>query len=292
MAWDLADNLPIPKEILSVFGTQPEEVRVRSTSQLSNPALSIRPIRNPGSGTRSETKPSVSVIIPLYNEERTIGQCIDQCAEVMEGEGYDYEILVVDDGSTDDSHSVARRAMLGRRDRIHLLRHSSNLGKGSAVYTAANRASKDILVIHDADLEYPPSQIPELIAPITRGEYDVVYGSRFLGRADGMSPSHRLGNWLLTTATNILFRTAFTDVMTGHKVFANRAFHEMRTKTARFTFEVECTSLAVMGNFNIAEVPAEYQARDNGGAKIRWTDGLTCLAWLVGFKLLRFLRTR
>lgn len=228
---------------------------------------------------------SISIIVPTYNEEGTIRSCLAQCLEVMEGSAYDYEIMVVDDGSTDRTYARAMEVARGRRDRVRILRHPRNLGKGRAVRTGALSARKEILVIQDADLEYSPSEIPHLVLPVVQEGYDVLYGSRFLGVTDGMRTSHRVGNWILTATTNVLYGTSFTDVMTGHKVFTREAFRRLGLRAEGFAFEVECTARVMDEDLNVAEIPIEYRVRRVGEAKIRWVDGIRCLAWVVGMRV-------
>lgn len=250
----------------------------------------LRPIYYSMDNQLNDPFSSVSIIIPSFDEEITIGECIRKCVSVMEASGIDYEVIVVDDGSTDDTYIEAKRAAKEEEDRVCILRHPRNLGKGRAIRTGALHASKDILVIQDADLEYSPSEIPHLVSPITDLGYGIVYGSRFLGSTNGMKSTHRMGNRILTATTNMLYGTAFSDVMTGHKVFHRDAFQQIGVSADRFIFEVEFTSKSVLERLNVAEIPVDYHVRRFGKAKIRWIDGITCLAWILGFRFLHFLR--
>lgn len=249
---------------------------------------SLRPIRYRPPQRPRPAVASLSVIIPSYNEEATVGQCIHSCLEVLEGLSRDFEIIVVDDGSRDGTRQVVRGLQTLAPDRIRVLSHAENMGKAEAIRTGLRYASKDIVVIQDADLEYPPREIPKLMVPLLDG-YDVVYGSRFLGSPDGMPLSHRFGNRVVTLTNNLIYGTNFTDVMTGHKMFRRAALADFPFRSSRFVFEVEATATVVERNLNIAEVPVAYQRRQLGEAKIRWVDGIRCVLWLVGHRVKRAL---
>nr|HDO80176.1 glycosyltransferase family 2 protein [Candidatus Bathyarchaeota archaeon] len=225
---------------------------------------------------RSQDK--VSIIIPCFNEEATISEVIERVKRV--DLGVEKEIIVVDDGSTDESFDEARK-----HDGIILVRHERNMGKGAAVRTGIRHSTGNVIVIQDADMEYFPEDIPALIAPILRREADVAYGSRFLGSIKGMSLSHYVGNQILSWATRILFGANVTDMMTGYKAFRRDVIEGLKLKSKGFEFEPEVTAKLLKRGVKIVETPIVYSVRRNGVAKIRWSDGVVCLWWLIKEKI-------
>lgn len=219
-----------------------------------------------------------SIIVPCYNEEETIAATVEKVKDVDLDCGK--EILVVDDGSTDNSASIVEKIK-----GVKLIRHDENRGKGSAVKTGVKLATGDIIVIQDADLEYPPEEIPKLIKPILENKVDAVYGSRFLGSHKGMSASHFLGNKVLSLATRILYNARITDVMTGHKAFLREALDNVELKAKRFEFEPEVTAKVLQKRYSIIEVPITYEYRKRGKAKISWKDGIVSIWWLLKSRL-------
>jgi len=162
----------------------------------------------------------VSIIVPAFNEEKTIGQCILQTYEVLNHSGLEYEIIVIDDGSKDETFKIVKNIASSIKA-IKLIKHEKNLGKGEAIKTGLNVASGDIICIIDADLEYSPKDIPSLINPIIEGKANIVYGSRFL-KNNIMNFFRRFGNILLTNIANILYDLKLTDIMTGSKAFKKK----------------------------------------------------------------------
>ena len=247
-------------------------------------------VEQPSSVINRLAKPSLSIIVPAYNEEEAITHCADDLIQTFKGTNFDYEIIIVDDGSPDKTFALAKDATKNAAGRIKLVRHSLNKGKGHAVMTGLAFATNGIIVIQDADLEYPSKNIPMLMAPILRGKADVVYGSRFLGHMDRMSLSHYFGNRILTFMTNILYGCKLTDVMTGAKVFKKDVLNQLEINSGSFEFEVEVTAKILEQNFKIIELPTSYMRRKLGKAKIKWVDGLKCSIWLICHKLASKLR--
>ena len=236
------------------------------------------------------TKPSLSIIVPAFNEEDAITHCAEDLIRTLKGTSFDYEIIIVDDGSPDKTFTLAKEATKNAAGRIKVVRHSLNRGKGRAVMTGVSLATNSIIVIQDADLEYPSKNIPMLIKPILKGKADVVYGSRFLGYMDSMSLSHNFGNRVLTFVTNLLYGCKLTDVMTGAKVFKKNVLNQVEINSGSFEFEVELTAKILEQNFKITELPTSYMRRRLGKAKIKWTDGLKCSIWLIIHKFASKLR--
>ncbi len=222
----------------------------------------------------------VSVLVPAHNEEGTIEDCVRRAENALSSNNLRYEIIVIDDGST-DSTSKCAQAVPCNGGSLQILHNQAKIGKGAALRSAMERARGDIVVVLDADLEYAPEEIPRVIRPIEDGTCDVVFGSRFLGRTDGMSLSHRLGNLVLTGTTNVLYKGRLTDVMTGYKAFRRRSLDGIDIGQSGFAFEVEIAAKTLRNGLKVAEVPITYQRRRMGKSKIKWTDGLRCLRNLI-----------
>jgi glycosyltransferase involved in cell wall biosynthesis len=230
--------------------------------------------RDNETGSNNRLDRRVSIIIPCYNEEQTIEATVHRLLSL--DHDFDPEVIVVDDGSTDRTRDVLRGL-----DGIVVLHNGINRGKGASILAAAEKASGEVLVVQDADLEYDPADIPRLVRPILEGRSDAVYGSRFKGKIVGMRVSHYVANKVITYATCLLYSTGLTDVLTGHKAFKAEVFRKLDLHPSRFEFEVEATIRILERGNTIEEIPIAYYARRLGNAKIRWTDGLRCLLYLL-----------
>ena len=205
----------------------------------------------------------LSVIIPVYNEEATIQEILQQVRAV----GLAYEIIIVDDGSTDRTRELLK--VEENQPGTIVIYHDHNQGKGAAVRTGFDRATGDILLIQDADLEYDPRDYPVLLRPIEEGRVKVVYGSRFLGPRKAMLFWHMLGNKALTLLTNVLYNTILSDMETCYKVFRADAIKGIPLRSRRFEFEPEITAKVLKRGHRIFEVPISYYGREyNEGKKI------------------------
>lgn len=232
-----------------------------------------------GPATAKRTALAVSVVIPVYNERDTIVDIVERVRAV----GAHQEIIIVDDFSLDGTRDVLLK--LARQPDVHVLMHGYNRGKGAALRTAFAMAEGDIIIIQDADLEYDPNDYPRLLAPIERGETDVVYGSRFLENAD-QDPSrlHRLGNWLLTACSNWFTGQRLTDMETCYKVFRREILNSLRIEQNRFGFEPEITAKLSRLGHKIVEVPINYHARGyDQGKKIGLRDAMNALWCIVKY---------
>ena len=225
----------------------------------------------------------VSIIIPVYNEFRTFEQVLERVQRAALPEGCEKEIVVVDDGSTDGTSQIFGEC--ARSGAVVGCRREVNGGKGTALRAGFALASGDILLIQDGDLEYDPSDYARLIEPILNGSADVVYGSRFRGSANGMTARHRVANWLLTAAANLLFDAGITDEATAYKAFRALVLREIRLDCERFEFCPEVTAkLRRLGRF-IHEVPISYNARGVAdGKKIRFSDGIEAVWTLLKYR--------
>ena len=218
----------------------------------------------------------LSIVIPVYNEERTIGRLLARVAAVP----IPKEVIVIDDSSTDGTGQVLRA--LDRARGVHVIFKPHNEGKGAALRTGLRRASGDVVVVQDADLEYDPRDIVRLIRPIVEGRADVVYGSRFLDEApQGSSALHRAGNGLLTWASNVTTGLTLTDMETCYKAFRRDAIRGFEIQQNRFGFEPEVTAKLARRKCRFAEVPISYAARSYAeGKKIGLAD-LASALWCI-----------
>ena len=220
-------------------------------------------------------KSRVSVIIPAYNEAENIKEVVSKLRELK----MSFDIVVVDDGSTDGTADVAKS--LG----VRVVKHGKNWGKGAAIRTGIANSKGGIVVIQDADLEYDPKHIPKLLEPIEKGEADVVYGSRFLGNIQGMKKAHLFGNWFLSLATSAIFGKRITDMETGYKVFAPGVVESLDLKSDGFDIEPEITAKIIRKNYRIVELPITFSSRKKGVKKISVWDGIKAFFLLLKYAI-------
>ena len=223
---------------------------------------------------------TLSVLVPVFNEEATLRQVLDRIRAVELPLGL--EIVVVNDASSDGTSRV-----LAELDdpRIKVFTHPQNQGKGAALRTGLAEVTGDIVLVQDADLEYDPNDWPSLLAPIMEGKTSVVYGSRFSGDNDNMSRLHWIGNKFLTVTTTVLYATKLTDMETCYKCFDRRVLEPIHVVSNRFDFEPEITAKVLRQGYRIYEVPISYQGREaDEGKKITWRDGFAALKALVKFR--------
>lgn len=223
----------------------------------------------------------LSIIIPVYNEQRTINDVIQRVLAVDLG-AIEREVIVANDGSSDDTRRVIEAGGWLKDPRVRLTENPINLGKGAAVRHGLAIATGDILLVQDADLELNPEEYGKLLAPILAGQTEVVYGSRFLGRPAGISRRSRLANRALTAMTNVLFGGRLTDMETAYKVFKRDVVRSIRLRAVGFDFEPEVTARLLLAGHRIVEVPIGYQPRTaDEGKKIGWVDGFDAVYILL-----------
>jgi glycosyltransferase involved in cell wall biosynthesis len=222
----------------------------------------------------------LSVIIPVYNEVKSIQVILKRVQDT----NLVHEIVVVDDGSKDGTRDVL--ATLDGKNGVRVILHEHNKGKGAAVRTGMAAALGDIFLIQDADLEYDPRDYPLLLQPIEEGLADVVYGSRFLGRAHRVTMFwHLVANKMLTFMTNILYNTILTDMETGYKVFRREILNGMILRANSFDFEPEFTAKILKRHFRIFEVPITFNPRDyTEGKKIKLKDAFEAVWTLFKYR--------
>jgi len=222
----------------------------------------------------------ISVIIPVYNECNTIQEIIRR----VQATGIPNEIIIVDDGSSDGTRQVL--AEMKEKEKVRVIMHEKNIGKGSAVRTGFTHATGDVIIIQDADLEYDPREYPNLLKPIQEGLADVVYGSRFLGAA--RRPIlfwNMVANKILTLVTNILYNNILSDMETGYKVFRREVVDGMTLHAKRFDFEPEFTAKILKRKYSIVEVPIAFYPRDySQGKKIHMRDAFEAMWTLVKYR--------
>jgi glycosyltransferase involved in cell wall biosynthesis len=230
--------------------------------------------------TRVEMRPAIDIsfLIPAYNEAKTIADVLEGIASL----GLEYEVVVVDDGSTDGTVEIVL-SHAGANGRVSLLR-KANGGKGTALRHGIPHCRGDIVVVQDADMEYDPRDVPALIEPIQRDVADVVYGSRLSGGRPQRAYLfwHMVGNRFLSLLTGLLFNTTITDMETGYKAFRREALDELHLTEDRFGIEPEITGEVCRRRMRVYEMPISYYGRTHEeGKNITWRDGFRAVFVLV-----------
>lgn len=228
---------------------------------------------------------SLSVVIPVYNEEKFIATTIERVL-ASDTLGLEIEIVVVDDGSTDKTESIVK-SMAEKNSHIHFYSQPKNMGKGAALRRGFAEAKGDIILIQDADLEYDPEDFPMLLKPIIENKADVVFGSRFMGGPHRVLYYwHFLGNQFLTMLSNMTTNLNLTDMETGYKVFRKEVIKPIPLRSDRFGFEPEITAKIARRNWRIFETHISYYGRSYAeGKKIGWKDGFQAIYCIIRFAI-------
>ncbi len=225
----------------------------------------------------------LSIIIPCYNENKTIGTIVDRVKNALTG---DIEIIIVDDSSTDGTKEMLKSKIEPLVDKV--IYHEKNMGKGAALRTGFKEATGDLIVVQDADLEYDPKEIPLLMEPIIADKADVVFGSRFMGGRPHRVVYfwHMVGNRTLTLLSNIFTNINLTDMETCYKMFRREIFQSLEIEENRFGFEPEITAKVAHRKVRIYEIGISYYGRTyEDGKKISWKDGFRALYAILKYNI-------
>lgn len=222
---------------------------------------------------------SISVVVPVYNEVETIAAVVQR----VQNCGYDVEIIIVDDASTDGTRDELMKL---ETSGVRCFYHEVNRGKGAALRLGFAAARNPYVIVQDADLEYDPQDYRHVLEPLLDGRADMVYGSRFLGGPHRVLLFwHYLGNRLLTLISNAISDLNLSDMETGMKAFRREKLMMLRLSANRFTFEPEITCKAARARWRIYEVPISYSGRTyEEGKKIGWRDALSALAAIIYYR--------
>ena len=224
-----------------------------------------------------------SIIIPCYNEEKTIEKIVDK---ILDLKNTDLEIIIIDDNSTDTSRNIIENKL---NDKINkLILNDRNYGKGYSIRKGIEAATGEVLIIQDADLEYDPNDYQKILEPFKLGVADVVYGSRFIGsdKKRVLYFWHTMGNKFLTLLSNIFTNLNLTDMEVGYKVFKSNVIKDIKLKENRFGFEPEITAKIAKKNLRIYEIGISYSGRKySDGKKITWKDGFSAIRCIIKYNI-------
>jgi glycosyltransferase involved in cell wall biosynthesis len=234
----------------------------------------------------------LSIVIPAYNEGKTIHLILDKIKDVVLIEGISKEVIIVNDCSNDNTDEAINNYMLSNQTLdIQYFKHEKNMGKGAALHTGISKATGEYTIIQDADLEYDPSEYNQMMVPIIKGFADVVYGSRFIGGRPHriLFFWHTIGNKFLTTFSNMMTNLNLTDMETCYKLFSTKLVQSFSLQEKRFGFEPEVTAaIARVPNIRIYEVGISYYGRTyQEGKKIGWRDGFKALYCIIKYNIFR-----
>lgn len=224
----------------------------------------------------------LSIVIPVFNEKKTLLKIIEKIDLLPKT--LTRELVIVDDGSTDGSREILKK--LEYRNDITVIYKEENSGKGDSLKVGFKNSKGDYVIVQDADLEYDPNDYQKLIDTILINQKTVVFGSRFSGSFQDMSPLHFYGNKFLTFITNLLYGVNLTDMETCYKLFPGDFIRSLNLKANRFDFEPEITAKILKSNYKILEVAINYYGRSHDeGKKITWKDGFIAVFSLLKYRL-------
>lgn len=231
----------------------------------------------------------LSIIVPIFNEEKTIGQVLDTLKKMRLPANLKKEIIVINDGSSDGTLDIVKEE---KSEFLKYFSHPKNLGKGAAIKTGIKQATGELIVVQDADLEYNPSEYSKLLKPILEDKAEVVFGTRltnyplqFWGKDKTVLPTHLIANKFLTFLTNILYGSHLTDMETGYKLFRTKILERFSITSKGFEFEPEITAKILKLKIHIVEIPIRVHPRTyKEGKKISWVDGITAIWTLIKYR--------
>lgn len=228
----------------------------------------------------------LSIVVPVYNERDTFHKLYEKVLNVNIG-SIDKEVVIVDDCSTDGTIDVLKELQKSAPKNVIFLFKKVNGGKGFALRDGFKKSSGDYVIIQDADLEYYPTDYTRLIKELEKGQYDVIYGSRFMGSYEDMLGLHYLGNKLVTYVMNLMFGIRLTDMETCYKLIPGDFARKLNITASRFDFEPEVTAKIIKAGLKITEVPIRYKGRlHSEGKKLTWRDGITAIWTIFKFRFL------
>lgn len=228
---------------------------------------------------RETRKIKLSLVIPIYNEERLLPTVLEHVRKLP----YELELILVDDFSVDGTKEILKKEE-EKPDTI-VLYHEKNRGKGGALRTGFEKATGDIVIVQDADMEYDPMDIPAVIQPIIDGKCNVAYGSRFSGSVEKMRIPNRVANWLLAMMATVLYGQHITDEATAYKAFRREIIQDIDLKCEGFEFCPEVTAKVLRRGEKIIETPVNFVARDfTEGKKIGWPDFFVAVWTLLKYR--------
>ena len=236
--------------------------------------------------TDNNTKHLLSIVMPVYNEAMHLKVILERIMAVKLPPNVDKEIIVVDDGSIDNTAEILKEFT----DKKMIIAHDLilNCGKGTAVRMGIKKANGDIIIVQDGDLEYDPNDYPKIIKPILDGETDVVYGSRFLGSIKQMKFVNKMGSTTLNILVSILYGRKITDQFTGYKAFRAPLIRDLNLRARGFEFCSEVTNKLLKKGVPIKEVPINYNGRtfEEGKKGGSWKDFFIALFYILDYKFL------
>jgi glycosyltransferase involved in cell wall biosynthesis len=226
----------------------------------------------------------ISILIPIYNECLTLPMVVQRVVDAKLPNGWEKEIIIVDDGSTDGTTELLRQY---KDSPLILVHHSPvNFGKGAAIRIGLAKATGEIILVQDGDLEYDPNDYIKVLQPLADGNADVVFGSRFLQEFKGMKLANWVANKILTLTANVLYGSHLTDEATAYKAFKADVLRSIQLKSYRFEFCPEVTAKVLRAGYKIHEVPISYNPRGIlEGKKIRWHDGVEAMWTLIRYRI-------
>ena len=226
----------------------------------------------------------ISIIIPIYNEERHIAKVLERVRKLP----YNLEIILVNDASHDDTQPILEAEKAHYPENTILLCHENNRGKGAAIRTGLQKATGDIVIIQDADLEYNPEEIPGVIQPILEGKAKVAYGSRFMGEVKGMRLANYIANKILAIMVSLLYGQKITDEATAYKAFRRELIQDLDLQCEGFEFCPEVTAKILRRGEKIIETPVTFSARTFcEGKKIGWRDFFIAVWNLLKYRFVK-----